>query len=163
MFVRTLFTATTLALAAPALAAPLTATQFTHKAAMTDVFELESSKLALTKSSDGKVKDFANMMIRDHTTSSANLAKAAKASNTPVDKSLDAEHRAKIEKLRGLSGAAFDKAYLNEQQMGHEKALATLKDYAATGTVAPLKTFAADTSTVVAMHYDHVKKLNAAK
>ena len=162
MTIRPLLLAGALALAAPALAAPMTGAAFAHKAAMTDVFEIESSKAALAKSSNAKVKDFANMMIKDHTTSSANLATAAKAGNVTVNKSLDAEHKDKLSKMKAMAGGpAWDKAYLDAQTAGHAAALATMKGYAATGTVPSLKAFASDTSKVVAMHYDHVKKLDA--
>ena len=160
--IRTLLLGSALCLAAPALAAPMSGATFAHKAAMSDMFEIESSKAALGKSSSAQVKDFANMMIKDHTMSSANLAKAAKASNTPVDKSLDAEHQAKLDKMKSMSGgASWDKAYMDAQVQAHTMTLATLKDYAANGSVPQLKSFASDTSKVVAMHLDHAKKLDS--
>lgn len=164
MIIRSLLTVGILAASVPSLAATMTAAECAHKAAATDVFELESSKLALAKSSNAKVKDFANMMVKDHTKSTANLMAATKAASpdVPVDKSLDAMKADTLARLKSMpGGAAWDKEYLGAQVKGHAMALATMKDYAANGTVAPLKTFAANTSKVVAMHFEHVKALDA--
>ncbi len=166
MFARSLSLAGALALATPALAAPMTGAEFAHKAASTDVFEIESSKLALAKSSNAKIKDFANMMIKDHTTSSANLMAAAKAASpdVPIDKSLDKMKTGTLARMKAMGGgAAWDKAYLDAQVKGHEMALATMKDYAANGSVPSLKTFASNTSKVVATHLEHVKMLDGVK
>ena len=165
MTIRTIMLGTALFLAGPTTAAPMTAADFAHKAAATDMFEIESSKLALTKSSNASVKDFANMMIKDHTKSSADLMMAAKAASPKVmiDKSLDPMKKDALAKLNAApKGAAFDKAYLDAQTKGHTMALMTMKDYAANGSVAPLKTFASNTSKVVETHLEHVKKLDAA-
>ena len=53
--------------AAVAFGAMMTPQDFTTAAGSSDMFEIESSKMALKKSSSTSVKQFAEMMIKDHT------------------------------------------------------------------------------------------------
>lgn len=134
---------------------------FANAAAASDAFEVAISNLALEKSQSSKVKTFANQMIKAHTDSTAKL-KAAAGSVSPAitpDPTMTAEQTAKLEELRGLSGAAFDKAYMAAQVDGHEMTLAALKDYAATGDVPQLKTFASGLVPTVAAHLNMAKGL----
>src|SRR4051812_16336770 len=65
----------------PATASPaaqnVSATDFVNQAANSDMFEIQSSQLAV-KAQDGKVHDFAQRMINDHTQASEKLRAAAK-------------------------------------------------------------------------------------
>ena len=49
------------------------AEQFRAKATSSDAFEITSSKIAQTHATDAQIKDFAAMMIRDHTASTDKL------------------------------------------------------------------------------------------
>lgn len=141
--------------------APMTAQAFVDAAAASDMFELESSKLADKTSKDTNVRAFAAMMIKDHTKSSADL-KAAAAKATPavtVAPKLTAEQQADLDALKAASGDAFDKLYGQKQAAGHEKALAMLQSYAASGDAPALKDFAGKTAPVVSGHLDRAKKL----
>src|SRR5918996_1897077 len=41
--------------------------KFVHTAAIANTFEIQSSEAALQKTTNGQVKDFADLMIKDHT------------------------------------------------------------------------------------------------
>ncbi len=133
---------------------------FADKASASDMFEIESSKLAASMASSSAVKDFAKMMIAGHTKSTAELkAAAAKASPAvSVAPHLDAMQQADLDALKG-AGAGFDKMYAAKQVAAHKTALALLKGYADSGDSAPLKAFAAKTAPVVEDHLDHAQKL----
>lgn len=143
---------------APDAAAPMTGQQFADTAAASDMFELESAKLAQEKATSAPVKEFAAMMIKDHTASTAKLkAAAGKADPAIMPKpALNAEQTANLEALRGASGEQFDALYKQQQVMAHQKALAALQGYAANGDVPSLKSFASDTAPVVEAHFKHV-------
>ena len=49
-------------------------------AGQSDAFEMQSSQVALAQSRNGRVRDFANMMIGDHGKTTATLIAAAKKS-----------------------------------------------------------------------------------
>ncbi|WP_267435975.1 DUF4142 domain-containing protein [Sphingomonas sp. GM_Shp_1] len=149
---------------ADATPAALPAAQvFANAAAASDAFEIETSKLALTNGASASVKGYARKMIEAHTASTAKL-KTAAGSATPAitpDPALNAEQQQKLDQLKGLNGTAFDQAYIAEQTAGHQQTLDTLKAYAATGDVAPLKTFATGLIPTVAAHLNMAKGLKA--
>jgi putative membrane protein len=145
--------------AAPAAAGA--AQSFANVAAASDAFEIETSRLALANGASAAVKSYANKMIEAHTASTAKLKTAAAAASPAVtpDPAFNAEQQQKLDQLKMLNGAAFDRAYKAEQTAGHQQTLDALKAYAATGDAAPLMTFAADTVPVVTAHLNMAKAL----
>jgi putative membrane protein len=129
---------------------------FVKNAAMSDMYEIASSKLAATMSNSSAVKKFAAQMIAAHTATTAGL-KAAIAKDGVTDSppaKLDAEHQALVDALKATKGDAFDALYRSQQTDAHTKALALMKGYATTGDQAALKAFASDTAPKVKSHLD---------
>lgn len=140
--------------------APATPGQmFADMAAASDMFEVEAGKLAQQKATTQALKDFGGMMVTGHTESTAKLKVAAAKASPAImpNPALNAEQEANLATLRDATGADFDSVYKSQQVAAHEKALAAMKDYAANGDVAEIKTFASDTSKVVKMHLDKIK------
>ena len=75
--------------------------------------------------------------------------------------SLDQDHQAKLDKLKDLSGDAFDRAYIPTQVSGHEKAVDLFQNYADTGENADLKQWAQKTLPTLKGHLDEVKQLSS--
>lgn len=147
-----------------AATAPATGGQsFANTAAASDTFEIATSKLALDKSSSAAIKKYANQMIAAHTASTDKL-KATTAGLSPAitpDPTLNADQQAKLDSMKGLTGSAFDTAYIAAQQDAHQQALDLLKAYGATGDVPALKTFATGLAPTVAAHLNMAKGLKA--
>lgn len=145
----------------PDAAMPMTAQQFADTAAASDMFEIESSKLAQEKATAGPVKEFAAMMIRDHTSSTAKLKEAATKAEPAITPNamMNSEQTANLEALRTASGAEFDALYKQQQVAAHQKALTALQGYAANGNVPSLKAFAGETAKVVEAHFEHVSNM----
>ena len=141
---------------------------FVKKASMTDLFEVQSSQLALQKSQSADVKNFAQHMIDEHTKSTQKLKSivtptktSAKGATTgDVAMALDSEHAAMLTKLQNASGAEFDKLFVNMQVDGHQKALDLVSKYAVNGDDTKLKGFAQDMKPHIQEHLDRVQKLN---
>lgn len=159
-----------LALAAVAMTALLAASpahatstkDFVMKASQSDMLEIETSKLALTRATDPEVKTFAQKMIDDHTAASAAL-KAAMAKDG-VDMSfapaaLDDRHASKLKDLQETEAEDFDEDYMDMQKAAHRKAVRLFKDYADDGEHAALKSFAASTLASLEAHKEHANKL----
>lgn len=129
---------------------------FIQKAAISNTFEIESSKLALEKSQNAKVKAFANQMIKDHQKAGANLKQAvaeAKLDGSMIPTNLDKKHQRKMDKLRGKSGENFDAAYMDMQEDAHDKAVDLFEDYSENeDQTGPVKTFAANTLPTLERH-----------
>ena len=145
--------------AAPEAVSP--AQKFANDVGASDHYEIEAGKLAQEKAEAQNLKDFGKMMVEQHTASTEKL-KAAGAKASPAitpQPELSVEQQANLAALRAAEGAAFDAAYKTQQIAAHEKALATVKDYAATGDVPELKAFARDVEKVVQAHLNRIKGL----
>ena len=134
---------------------------FANAAAASAMFEVESSKLALSQSSSASVKKFADMMVKAHTESTEKLKAAAASATPPIvpAAALTAEQQTTMDKLKGTSGSAFDTAYVEAQVDGHQKTLDTLRAYSTSGDVAALKSFAGEMVPVVTAHLNLAKGL----
>jgi putative membrane protein len=134
---------------------------FIAKAAAGGMAEVELGNLALAKTTNSSIKDFANMMVTDHTKANEELMAMAKNKSFTLADSLDGEHKAKADNLRNLSGTAFDKAYMATMVEDHQKTLELMRTEASTGVDANLKDFAAKTAPVVQTHLEHAQKLQS--
>lgn len=146
--------------------APLanSADAYVPNAAISDLFEIESSKLALEKSQSAAVKKFAQQMITDHTATSTQLKSilASAKLNMAPPAALDARRQGMLDNLKGLSGAAFDTAYLDQQTAAHQEALTLHTSFAEDGDNDALKQFAAATAPKIQHHYEMVQQLDSA-
>jgi len=126
---------------------------FVTKAAISDMAEIESSKLALAKT-EGKTKTFAEKMVKDHTETSTELKGLVTGGKVKANLpgTMDAAHQAKIDKLKGLSGASFTKEYEDMQVAAHKDAVSLFERYSKSGENADLKAFAAKTLPHLQMH-----------
>jgi putative membrane protein len=136
--------------------------EFLTKLAAGNKFEIDSSKLAISKSKSESVKAFANQMVTDHGKAAAKMKQAvtdAKA-KAPPD-SLDAKHQAIYDDLKKKDATAFDQAYVDAQMKGHVETVAMVDAYAKGGDNARIKAFASDILPTLKTHLDHVKTLQA--
>ncbi len=127
----------------PASAEQITAAAFVQQAAISDMFEKESSELAAIRS-DLPTRRFAATMNTDHQKSSSELFMAVKPhfDTTPIPPRMDAEHQQMIVQLQKLYGAAFTTKYHADQVAAHEAAVKFFNAYAQTGSNIKLKAFA---------------------
>ena len=130
-----------------------TTQDFITEAAISDMFEIQSSKLAQEKK-DAKVDEFAKKMIADHTTSTDAIRSMVQGGKIKADlpASLDSKHQGMIDKLKGLNGDDFEKQYRSDQISGHKDTVDLYKRYAKGGDNADLKAFAEKTLPIVEHH-----------
>ena len=134
-------------------------TQFADKAAAGGMAEVALGKLALQKSFSARIKNFANMMVTDHSKANDELKGIAQKENLTLPASIDAGHQAKMDSLGKLSGKDFDKAYVSAMVDGHQKTLTLMQDEANNGKNTSLKAFAAKVAPTVKMHLDAIIKI----
>ena len=135
---------------------------YVEKAAIGDMFEVQSSQVALEKTKDLSLRKFAEHMVNDHTKSSHKLQDALKAANIPASPpaKLDQAHQDKLATLRSVSGDQFDQQYRELQLQGHQEALKLHSDYSKNGGNEALKRFATETAPVVQQHLNEIQALN---
>ena len=140
-------------------AAAMPAQKFVDTVAASDMFEIESGKLA-EKMGSAAAKQFGMMLVTDHTQSTAELkkaiAKVTPAVALPTD--LPTDLKAKIDALKAAKGAEFDKLFVTQQIAGHKEAIDALNAYAAGGDQQALKDWA---SKVIPTVQGHLTKLQA--
>jgi putative membrane protein len=147
-----------------AAAAPMTDQQFVDFAGQTDMAEINLGKLAQTSASSQAVKDYAQMLVDDHSKDFNQLYDVAHQANLTRPDAIDAEHnKMMIDPFQKLNGAAFDHHYIQEMVTGHTKAIAVYKKEAADAQNPALKTYAENALPVLEKHLDGAKKLEKSK
>jgi putative membrane protein len=144
----------------PAAAAPRDAAGYVAKAGASDQYEIQSSQLAQQKASSSAVRRFGQMMIEHHTMTTQQVTDAARrAGMTPPPPMLEPHQQAMLDELRGVSGAAFDTAYVRQQRLAHDEALALHSGYAKNGDTPALRTVARTAVPIVRRHIAQLRSL----
>ena len=132
---------------------------YVQMAAASDLFEIQSSQLALSRTQNPEVRSFAQMLIDHHTATTEQLTAAATAAGTPPSPALMPMQAEMIEQLQGANGAEFDRVYLRQQVPAHEMALALHSNYATNGDTPSLRTVAAASVPIVRQHLERARAL----
>jgi putative membrane protein len=146
-----------------ALGVAPTAADFVKEVAVSDMFEIESSKLAEQKG-NAREKSFAQQMVTDHTKTSSELKGLVgngKVQAT-VPTTLDSSHQSKLDKLKNANGKDFSLDYASYQVSAHEDAVSLFERYAKGGDSAELKDWAGKTLPALRHHLDMAKELGKA-
>jgi putative membrane protein len=141
--------------------AAMPAADYVTQAAASDMFEIRSSELAANNAESAAVKDFARMMITDHTRSSNELKTIAASMQPPlpIPTTLPPDMQSRLDQLEDANGAEFDRLYAAQQAQAHQQALDLHRRYAESGDAAQLKTFAGQTADVVQGHLERAQQL----
>ena len=136
---------------------------FMKKAADGGMTEVELGRLAAEKGGSDEVKDFGNQMVKDHSKINDNLKEVAGKMNVTLPDKVSAKHHATIEKMAGMSGAAFDKAYVPAMVKDHEMDIAEFEKADKTVKNPDLKKFIEDSIPMMKDHLEKIKKFDQAK
>jgi putative membrane protein len=139
-----------------------------HVAVTANTIDIDAGKVALTHAKSEEVKNFANMMIRDHAGVSEKAAALAKELNvTPKDNAVSQsllkgadESKAKLQPLKG---AAFDHAYIDREIAYHQAVLDALdKTLIPTTENGELKALLTQVRPAIEAHLAYAKKIGGA-
>nr|CAD6610076.1 hypothetical protein RKHAN_02267 [Rhizobium sp. Khangiran2] len=134
---------------------------FVTKAASSDMFEIESSKLALDRGNDA-AKGFAQQMISDHQKTSEELKQLVEGGSVEatIPTEMTAAHQEMLEELKAAEGEEFSQEYLSAQEDAHEDAVDLFQRYGEEGDNAELKAWAAKTVPALEHHLKMVEDMN---
>lgn len=138
------------------------ATDYVKMAADGDMYEIQSSKLALSKSKNPQIKMYAREMIKDHTQTTKSLMAALSNADRTIAKPsmmLSATNAANVQLLKKAPKGGFDQLYIQQQMQSHQTAWALQKGYATDGTDPSLKQVAATAVPVVEHHLTELKAM----
>jgi putative membrane protein len=136
---------------------------FVDMAAQTDMTEAHLGQLAAQQADAQGVKDYAQMLVTDHTSDYKTLAATATKAGLTVPKGLDAKHEKMIAPFEKLKGKAFDRKYIQTMVAGHTAAIAAFTKESKDGTNADIKAYATQTLPTLEKHRDGAKALATAK
>ena len=118
---------------------------FVREAAMSDMFEIQSSQLAEQKSDDAQTKSFAQKMVTDHTKTTSDIKSMVsggkiKGIDLPTD--MSSSQKGMLDNLKGLNGKDFTKQYHSDQVSAHKDAVSLFERYGKGGDNPDLKDWA---------------------
>jgi putative membrane protein len=134
---------------------------FVKEVAISDMFELQSNKLAEDRGNAAE-KSFAAMMIKDHTKTSDELKALVKGGDVKAElpTALDSSHQSKLDKLNGYKGADFSSEFDSQQVSAHKDAVSLFERYAKGGDNPKLKDWAGKTLPALQHHLEMAQALN---
>ncbi|MBA2351628.1 MAG: DUF4142 domain-containing protein [Burkholderiales bacterium] len=152
-------------------ATPINAADNVDKAAMRQAggqvaeqdkkFALEAGKIGMAEVAAGKqaaekgtapVKEFGQHMVQDHGMANKKLMQIAEDKGIQLPQQVDKKHQKIMDKMADMSGANFDKEYLDAQVKDHKKAIKVFEKQAEDGKDPALKQFAAETLPTLQEH-----------
>ncbi len=135
---------------------------FVTQASLSDYTEITFSQLALQKSTNSKVKAYAQKMITDHNQLEAEMKPGADKLGVTPATALDSQHQQLYDQLNQLSGAAFDKQYMMDMDTDHHKSLDAFKAEESSTQDKQLKPVVKKGEKVVAQHTEMADKMTKA-
>ena len=127
---------------------------FVLEAASGGMMEVELGRHAATQAASDRVKDFGRRMVEDHGKANDELKSLAQTKNVTLPSDVDAKDKATHDRFAKLSGAAFDRAYIQHMVAGHRKAVAAFKKESTSGKDPDVKAWATKTLPTIE---DHLK------
>ena len=132
---------------------------FVEKAAVGGMAEVEMGKMAQQKGSSDQVKQFGSRMVEDHSKANDELKQIASGKGLQLPSAPDAHNQQQMARMQKLSGAEFDRAYMDHMVKDHKKDIAEFKKQASSGKDPEIKAFAAKTLPTL---QEHLKMAEAA-
>jgi len=129
------------------------------KIADTNNFEIQAGQLAQQKAQSDEIKQFAKMMVDDHTQAQQQLQQIGQQKGWQFSQELMPVHREMLSELSKLDGQEFERAYLYGQVAGHTKTALKLRDDKAELQDPQLKQYAATILPKVQAHLRHGQQL----
>jgi putative membrane protein len=143
----------------PATAAATVSTadqKFILAAAQGGMTEVKLGELASTNGKRDDVKEFGQMMVKDHTAINDDLKALAAQKGVILPDSLDAKHQGMVDKMTALTGSGFDDAYIADMIKAHKADAKAFKGESAATQDADIKSFLDKSIPVVEAHLKHI-------
>lgn len=147
---------------APQAQAASMTNQFIRNATIGNGFEIMSSRIALQRSQNSEVRDFARRMIDTHRQADEQLRSTIMSSRYRMHgmpNNLDGHHQAMLRQLRHARGPEFDRMYVGMQAQAHDDAVNLYEHYAHDGNNPALRDFARNLLPELHEHQEHVHQL----
>ncbi len=125
---------------------------FVTKAATGGKAEVELGRLAASKATNDKVKAFGQRMVDDHSKANDELTRIVSSKGVTLPTGIGPENQTTRDKLSGLSGKEFDRAYMEDMVKDHKDDISEFEKEAKSGRDPEVKAFAAKTLPTLREH-----------
>jgi putative membrane protein len=132
---------------------------FVRKALEGGMTEVQLGQLALQKSSNDDVKQFAQRMIDDHTKLGDEMKQVAQQISVKGPDSLSKKNKSTMARLQALNGDDFDKAYIQDMVKDHEQDAKDFKQEAQNTTNPALKNVVVQSEQVIEVHLQMIQQI----
>jgi putative membrane protein len=132
---------------------------FAVEAADLGLMEVQLSTTALTKASNPQVKQFAQMMVDDHTKANNELKALAQQKNITLPTVVGNENARKLENFNDKTGVDFDKEYMDQMVKDHKEAIDEFEDAAEDGNDPEIKSWASSKITALRHHLQEAERI----
>ncbi len=132
---------------------------FMVRAADGGMAEVQLSQMAQNKATDAKVKNFASMMVQDHSAANSQVKSMASQRNVTLPDSVSDDNKKKSVDLSKKTGKAFDKAYMDQMVDDHQSAVDLFEKSADKVNDTDVKNFINNTLPKIRMHLDSAKAI----
>lgn len=149
-------------IASPMMSPRMDANAFAIEVAQNNMAEIELGRLATQKGQNPQVKQFAQRLIADHTRAGNELKLVATDKNITLPTEVRPEQKENHDRMSRLSGAEFDRAFMEAMVQSHDRSVNTFQDQANNGTDAEIKAFATKTLPTLQEHLRMARELNDA-
>jgi putative membrane protein len=133
--------------------------KFMKEAAQGGQAEVELGQLAQQKAQSPDVKAFGQRMVNDHTKANEQLKQVASQKGVTLPSQPDAKDQAEKARLEKMSGAQFDKSYMNYMVSDHKKDVADFQKAAAHASDPDVKNFAQTTLPTLQSHLQEAESI----
>lgn len=134
---------------------------FMMKTARADLSDIDVARLAMKKSENSDVRDYASMIQKDHTTALEDLSDLMKDKNVPVPEKATADARQDLSLMSTLSGAEFDREFINVMVADHQKAVDMSRDQLRIAQDPDLKKYIEDRLPQLEMQLESAQRLQS--
>ena len=124
------------------------------------IAEVQLGQLALQKSSNPDVKQFAQKMVDDHTKMGDQIKPIAQQIGVKIPDGPSKKDKQTIAKLQELNGDDFDKAYMKDMVKDHKTDLTDFKTEAATGSNPAVQNVANRGSQIIGQHLQMAEQIS---
>jgi putative membrane protein len=134
---------------------------FVTKAAQGNSAEVELGKIVAAKSKNPSVKQFAQMMVKDHTAALNELQELAQSRNLNFNDDLPDDAKALQAKLSSDTGKQLDKDYMDGMVEDHQKDVQEFTDKSQTAKDPDVKQWAGKTLPILQKHLEKAQQVDA--
>lgn len=133
--------------------------EFATNAADAGIAEVSLANLAISKTENKAIADFANMMLKNHGAANDELIALAKSKNITLPATMSKDYQNSRNELAEKTGSDFDKKYADMMEKDHVRVLALMQHEAMKGTDPDLKAFANKMTPVINSHINAIRKI----